>query len=280
VSSPPVSPRDLARDLSRLGVRAGDTLMLHASLRAVGPVEGGAQGVLDALEQAVGEAGTLLMVLGARDDWAHVNDLPESERPARLADAEPFDCHRTPADPDVGYLAEALRLRAGTRVSDHPEGRFGARGAYAAELLRDQPWHDYFGPGSPLERLCQLGGRVLRLGADLNTTTVLHWAEYLVDLPAKRRVRRYRRVMTSAGPQICHVDSLDDSEGIVAWPGEDYFALILRDYFDAGRARRGTVGRARSELLDAADLVRFAVAWMNARFAGLYPPASTSPRTP
>ncbi|MDI1475331.1 AAC(3) family N-acetyltransferase [Polyangium sp. y55x31] len=264
---PPQSPTDLVRDLRQLGVRAGDTLMIHASLRAVGPVEGGARGVLDALDDAVGEAGTLMMVLGARDDWAWVNDLPEHERAAHLENAEPFDSLRTPADPDVGYLAEALRQRPGTLVSDHPEGRFGARGARAVELLRDPPWHDYFGPGSPLEKLCQLGGRVLRLGADFNTTTVLHWAEYLVDLPDKRRVRRYRRIAGSSAPEIRHVDCLDDSDGIVEWDGEDYFAVILQEYLATGCARQGTVGRARSELLEAADLVRFGVAWMNSQFA-------------
>ncbi len=57
-------PREaLARDLRRLGVGAGDTLMVHASLRAIGPVEGGAGGVLDALEEAVSPQGTLLMPL-------------------------------------------------------------------------------------------------------------------------------------------------------------------------------------------------------------------------
>ena len=266
---PPLRPTDLARDLKQLGVRAGDMLMIHASLRALGPVEGGAGGVLDALDHAVGEGGTWMMVLGARDDWAWVNDLPEDERALHLADADPFDSLHTPADPDVGYLAEALRQRPGTLVTNHPEGRFGVRGARAVELVQDPPWNDYFGPGSPLERLCQIGGRVLRLGADFNTTTVLHWAEYLVDLPEKRRVRRYRRITGSPAPEIRYIDCLDDSDGIVEWPGEDYFALLLQDYLATGRAAQGTVGRARSELVEAADLVDFGVAWMNERFASL-----------
>ena len=78
--TPLQSPTDLVRDLERLGVRAGDTLMIHASLRALGPVEGGAGGVLDALDRAVGASGTWMMVLGARDDWAWVNDLPEDDQ--------------------------------------------------------------------------------------------------------------------------------------------------------------------------------------------------------
>ena len=48
----------LVADLRRLGVVEGDLLMVHASLRAIGPVLGGADGVIDALEVAVGPSGT------------------------------------------------------------------------------------------------------------------------------------------------------------------------------------------------------------------------------
>lgn len=133
------SVEHLTADLCRLGVSAGDLLMVHASLRAVGPVEGGADGVVDALQAAVGPGGTLLMTLGARDDWAWVNDRPEADRPALLNDAEPFDCLLTPADPDVGVLAKVFRARPATMVSDHPEGRFAASGPLARKLVENVP---------------------------------------------------------------------------------------------------------------------------------------------
>jgi aminoglycoside N3'-acetyltransferase len=256
---------EIERDLKRLGVKAGEAVMVHASLRKIGAVEGGAEGVLDALEAAVGD-GALMMTLGARDDWSWVNERPEAERAALLADAPPFDPLATPADPDVGYLAETFRRRPGTQVTDNPEGRFGARGPLAAELLREAPWDDYYGPGSPLNRLCRMGGRILRLGADMDTVTALHWAEYRAPVASKRRVRRHRKVMGPAGPTVRTVACLDDSDGIVDWPGEDYFAVILRDYLALGRARTGMVGAAPSELIDAADIVAFAADWMAARF--------------
>jgi len=134
---------EITDDLVRLGVHAGDLLMVHASLRALGPVEGGASGVVAAIDAAVGPAGTMLMTLGARDDMGWVNDRPEHERAALLAGSEPFDHLAAPADPDVGVLAEVFRATAGTLVSDHPEGRFGARGALAEALVSDVPWDDY-----------------------------------------------------------------------------------------------------------------------------------------
>ena len=265
---PALSIDGIAGALRRLGVMPGDVVMVHASLKAIGPVEGDAAGVLCALDMAVGAEGTLLMVLGATDDWSWVNDRPEWERPALLADAVPFDSLTTPAEKDVGVLAEVFRQAQGTQVSNHPEGRFAARGRLAAQLVADVPWDDYYGPGSPLEGLVNANGQVLRIGADTNTVTLLHYAEYLADVPSKRRVRRHRRVATPSGPEIRIVHCLDDSHGIVDWPGEDYFSVILRDYLGAHDVSRGFVGRAMSELISAPGLVTFATRWMTTHVAG------------
>jgi aminoglycoside N3'-acetyltransferase len=205
------------------------------------------------------------MTLGAEDEWSWVNDHPEDVREAFLAEAEPFDPLTTPAAEDVGALAEVFRTAPGTLVSNHPEGRFGARGRLADELTREVPWDDYYGPGSPLERLVEAHGKVLRLGADENTVTLIHYAEYLAHVPDKHRVRRHRRVRGANGPEIRLVEGLDDTLGIVDWPGEDYFAVILREYLAAHPPRRGLVGGAPSELLDARPLVDFAARWMTGR---------------
>jgi aminoglycoside N3'-acetyltransferase len=241
--------------------------MVHASMRAIGPVQDRAEGLVRALERAVGEDGTLVMNLGARDDWDWVNARPENERAALLAGSPPFDHLHTPADPDNGVLAEVFRQLPGTQVNNHPDARFGARGRLASYLLADPPWDDYYGPGSVLERLVQARGKVLRLGADLDTVTLLHYAEYLVPINQKRRVRRHHLVLEGDGARVRQVECLDDSEGIVEYAGEDYFAVIVREYLASGAGSRGTVGRAPSELLDARDLVEFAVAWMAMHFA-------------
>ncbi|HUP71467.1 MAG TPA: AAC(3) family N-acetyltransferase [Acidimicrobiales bacterium] len=262
MNSQPWPVEHVTADLQRLGVATGDLLMVHASLRAIGPVDGGADGVIDALEAAVGPSGTLFMTLGALDNWGWVNDRPEAERPELLRGSEPFDCLVAPADPEIGVLAEVFRTRPKTMVSDHPEGRFGASGPLADRLLDDVPWNDYYGSDSPLQRFTEAGGRVLRLGADLDTVTLLHYAEYVAPIPTKRRVRRHRLVKGREHPQLRVVECLDDSDGIVDYPGEDYFAVILREYLAAGRATTGIVGNATSELIDATDLVAFGVTWM------------------
>src|SRR6185369_11136693 len=134
--------------------------------------------------------------------------------------------------------------RPTTLVSDHPEGRFAAWGRLAKVLVDDVPWDDYYGPDSPLERFARAGGRVLRLGANPDTVTLLHYAEYLAPVPDKRRVCRSRLVHGPDGPEVRTVSCLDDSDGIVEWTGEDYFALILREYLARGTASTGLVGGA------------------------------------
>lgn len=239
----PTTRETLCRQLAALGVRHGEILMVHASMRKVGPVVDGAAGLIEALRDAVGPSGTLLMVLSARED-------------------APFDAHTSPVDvEDMGVLAEVFRTTSGVRVNDHAADRFAALGPRAALLLEPMPLHDYHGPGSVLERFTAQGGRVLRLGSNPDTVTLTHYAEYLAEVPAKRRVRR-RYVRADIGEQW--IESLDDSDGIVQWHKGDYFLQIFLDYRASGAPRIGPVGRCTAELLDGPDFVGFAVRWMEA----------------
>lgn len=117
--------------------------------------------------------------------------------------------------------------------------------------------HDDHGPGSVLERLVEVGAQVLRLGADIDSRTLTHDAEYRAELPDKRRVtRRVRRA--DIGEQS--IESLDDDDGIVG-DGE-YFERILEDYLAAGHARSARVGQCTAEFIDAAHFVDFATHWL------------------
>jgi aminoglycoside 3-N-acetyltransferase len=266
-----LSVSELSEQIRELGVEPGDTLMVHASLRAIGPVDRGADGVIDALQAAVGPAGTLIMILGADLAWYSVSE-PSLESASDLAKRfAPFDKDRTPAMREIGWLAEVFRRRPGVCVTDHPDGRFAAWGARADELLADTPWDHYYGPDSVLDRFCRMGGRILRLGANLDTVTALHLAEYRAALPDKRQRTIYFLVAGPAGPEIRQVTSLDNEFGIVDWRGEDYFALILKAYFAAGHGVHGRVGGAQTELIEAPHLVRFGTTWMEANL-------STAPR--
>ncbi len=234
-----MSTPSLAAQLEALGVGRGSVAMLHVGMRSVG---GRAEALLDALQAVVGPEGTLVMVLGADPD-------------------EPFDRLRTPVDvEDMGVFAEAFRRRCGEHVSDHAAARAGALGPAAEHLLRSPPLHDYYGPGSLLQRFTALPkAGVLRLGASPDTVTLTHHAEYLARLPHKRSTV-YDVVRADIGAQS--IRCLDDTHGIADWAGGDYFPQITADFVAAGHARVGPVGGCRAEWLPAEAFVDFAVAWL------------------
>ena len=234
----------LVQQLIELGVGSCNVIMVHASMRKTGPIEGGADVLLDALFHVLGDKGTMIMVLGATEKL-------------------PFDAQTTPAHEDMGVLAERFRQRQTVTVNDHAASRYGAHGPLSSVLLEPVVQDHYHGSGSVLERFLEHKGAVLRLGADIDTVTLTHYAEYLADLPYKRLVRR-RYVCADKGEQW--IESLDDCEGIAHWDeGDDYFSQILIDFLGGGNVQTGQVGHCNAELFDAQTFVDFAVHWLETR---------------
>lgn len=78
--------QQLIDELGALGVARGDAVMLHSSLSALGPVEGGAATVVDALLEAVGRDGTLLVPAFRSDVWGDTKDFTNSDCDCTSAD--------------------------------------------------------------------------------------------------------------------------------------------------------------------------------------------------
>jgi aminoglycoside 3-N-acetyltransferase len=159
---------ELTDDLLSLGVRPEGVLMVHSSLKALGPVEGGAETVIVGLLEALGGSGTLLMP-------ALTYERVTAEQPL-------FDVKRTPGN--VGLIPETFRLRAGTKRSLHPTHSVCATGPQATELLEAHLQDDTpCGAHSPFHRLPEFGGQILMLGCGLEPNTSMHAIEELVVPP-------------------------------------------------------------------------------------------------
>ena len=55
------SAEQFHRDLLTLGLKAGDTVMMHSSFKSLGGIEGGAETVFRVLLEILGEDGTLML---------------------------------------------------------------------------------------------------------------------------------------------------------------------------------------------------------------------------
>lgn len=268
----PVTRSELAHDLRHLGVREGGVVMAHARISLLGWVVGGAESVVRAILDALGPDGTLMAYAGWEDDPYHLAEWPDAWQRAYLAELPPFDSDSSEADHEMGRLAERIRTWPGARASAGHVMRMAAIGPRAEWLTRDQPWDYPEGPGSPLAKLVEADGQVLMLGAPLETLTILHYAESLVDSPEKRLVTY--RIPIREGDEVVWKEVRDHDtsdrgafpyERFVA-PGRDPFDFIGAEAIKAGCGKRGRVGSGTSHLFEAGALVRFAVAWMEERF--------------
>jgi aminoglycoside 3-N-acetyltransferase len=278
---PPITRSRLVNDLAALGVAAGDVLMVHTRLSAVGWVVGGSGTVVQALLDVLGPDGTLLAYAGWEDDSYDLDDLPPSWQAAYRAELPPFDRRTSEGVKENGALPERIRTWPGAKRSRQPEASIVALGNKAAWITADHPWDDPYGAGSPIAKLVASAGKVLMLGAPLDTITLLHHAESTARVPDKRRVcyqmpileddgtvtwRTIHDINTSTGafPYESVADEIAATPGMQ--PGDAEFAAIARQALAAGIGRRGRVGTAQSFLFPAAPLHAFAERWLEQRF--------------
>lgn len=254
----------LARHLRAIGITPGGVLMVHAGLRSVGKVLGGPDSLIAALREVLGPEGTLLAYTdwnGGDDNiWAEDGSVPEELKP----EIAPFDPAASRSTRYNGAFVEFVRTTPGARRSANPGAACAALGAQADWLTADHQFDYGYGPGSPLARLVEARGDVLMLGAPLDTMTLLHHAEHLADGPGKRIINAENPLLIDGQVQWRWIEEFDTSEPVIAGFPDDYFATIVEGFLATGRGVRGIIGNAPSVLVPAAEIVPFAVAWIEA----------------
>jgi aminoglycoside 3-N-acetyltransferase len=222
-----ITRRRLIDQLQALGVRRGDVLLVHTSFRQVRPVEGGPRGLIDALREAVGDEGTLVM-----PSWTGTDD-------------EPFDPATTAASADLGIVADEFRRLPGVVRSDHAFA-FAAAGPAAGHVTSDPlPLPPHI-PASPVGRVRDLDGRVLLLGVGHDADTTIHLAELEAGVPY-------------GVPKQC--TALHAGRAVqIEYRENDHccerFALADEWLRARGLQAEGPVGHAHARLVRSRDLVR------------------------
>ncbi len=162
-----VTKQDIHAMLAELGVRHDDTLTIHASLRAVGPIEGGADGLIDALKEYLCDG----LLLIPTHTWAVVNR------------ANPhFDVRET--RPNIGTLARVAAFRSDAVRSLHPTHSLAGFGRDAHAYLAGEEKSATPAPvGGALSRLYERSGKVLLVGVGHERNTYLHAVDERMDQP-------------------------------------------------------------------------------------------------
>ncbi len=153
--------KGLQEDLKAIGVREGQCLEVHSSLRSIGPVEGGATTVVEALIGLLGPHGTLAMSAYPLSPPIPVTD---EERDAGID----WEVRRLPDDSiertGMGAVSDRFRNR--------PDVVLGTGIHRVCAWGRDAQVH-----ASGYKHLADSDGHALLIGVDIDRCSSMHLAE-------------------------------------------------------------------------------------------------------
>jgi aminoglycoside 3-N-acetyltransferase len=226
-----VSIQEIIESLRAIGVQEGDNLAVHSSLHSLGWVDGGANGVVDALMQTLTPNGTLLMPTMNRREpvWLHA---------------------QTPSK--VGKITEVFRTMEGVCRSIHPTHSVAAWGKRAGEFVEGHPAASALGVDSPFHRLSKAGGKVLMIGVTYTTCSMIHVAEAIAKVP-------YMGIFYP-GYELPLLARLANGMELTFHPFENpgdssCFQVVERRLEADGRLTLGRIGQARSTLALGRDVL-------------------------
>lgn len=159
----------LKDDFTNLGIKPGDTILMHSSYKSLGPLDGGAKTFYDTLLNVLGSEGTLIVPALSFDTVTRENPV--------------FDIDSTPSC--VGYLSEFFRTSSyGVIRSAHATHSCCAVGKYAKEITENHIKDiTPVGENSPFAKLPLIGGKILMLGCSLCKNTSMHGVEETAEPP-------------------------------------------------------------------------------------------------
>ena len=193
-----VNKSDVQALLSGLGIKSSDTVMIHTSMRAIGGVEGGCDGLIDAFREYLSDG----LFLIPTHTWANVNR------------AQPvYDVRST--EPCIGALPTVAAFRPDGVRSLHPTHSVAAFGARAEEFVKGEECASTpCSEGGVWRRLYDEDAWILLLGVGLDKNTYIHAVDEILDLKGRLGEARELTVIDKEGREYktsfrphCHATS-------------------------------------------------------------------------
>ena len=252
-----VLKHDILQALKNVGVKQGQAVMVHTSLSSLGFVCGGAQIVIEALLETVGNTGTVMM---PTQSWKNLDptagvhwEEPEEWWELIRENYPAYDKDITPTN-TMGAVAEMFRKWNGTLRSDHPARSVAAWGKYAKHLTDNHDLSNIFGDDSPLSKLYDLDGYVLLIGVGYDKNTSLHLADARAAYPGKHNCIEHSAIMEN---------------GKRVWKAYETLFVDGEDFEQIGEAfeqdcnvQKVDLGNGFIKLMKQRELVDFAVKWI------------------
>ncbi len=178
-----ITSEEIVSKLREMGLAAGDTLLIHASIKSMGYVEGGPRAVARALLEAVGPAGTLVAPA-----FTFAHEIQENPL---------FDMEREPSE--MGSVTEAVRTLPGALRSAAYRHSVSAVGPNAVRICGTPVEKSPFSMEGSFGQMLNLDAKVLLMGVSYVHCTAAHFAEYLSNVPYRHSMMKPMRILRKDG---------------------------------------------------------------------------------
>lgn len=158
---------ELKAQLKAMGIEPTDTVVIHTSMKAIGEVEGGPNGFLDAFCEYLSEGLFLVPT--------HTWDVVTADNPY-------YDVRSTV--PNIGLIPRVAATRPDGIRSLHPTHSVWAHGKRAAEFIAgEENACSPAGPGGCWDRMADWHAKILLIGVKNDKNTFIHSIDERAKLP-------------------------------------------------------------------------------------------------
>ena len=225
---------DLTNDLKNMGLKQTDTIMVHSSMKAIGPVDGGADTVVDVFMEYFKEG----LFMTPTHTWAQMSE-----------EYSLFDPSTEPAC--VGIIPNIFRQREGVVRSLHPTHSIAAYGPRAASYIEgEENVKTPCQPGGCWSRLLEEEAKILMLGCTHIRNTFIHAVEELLDVPERLTEKPVDFQIKMPDGSIKEVSVHRHYNRLQPHISEEYDKL-MQAYYDCDAAKLVKFGDADCILCDA-----------------------------
>jgi aminoglycoside 3-N-acetyltransferase len=234
-----ITKQDLLNNLKEIGIQNNDVLLVHSSLSRIGFLEDGPKTLVDALIEAVGPAGHILMPTSPNNVY-QLNYIRETPF---------FDVLNTPSK--TGKTTEYFRNLPTTVRSLHPTEPVSVLGPRADYFVKDHfaqltPYNE----NSPFFKVSKEGGKILYIGVSLSMAgTNLHTLEDAVDFkfPVYHTEIFDFKVIDDKGKKHSVQTKVHDPN----WSKKRKCDDLIPLFEEQGALKKVKIGQAESLLVDA-----------------------------
>ena len=183
---------EIVTGFEQLELKKGDVVLVHSAMRTFGHIEGGADAVVDAFLEVLGEEGTLVV-----PTFSYVHEIED--------------------DPIIDMATEPSEMGIITRTAlKHPESHrsvafrhsLTAIGRQSRVITEVDPTLSEFDPRSSFGVLVSLNAKIVLLGVTYSSSTTFHLAEYISRVPYRHLLERNVRIRQKDG-RLVHQTIID-----------------------------------------------------------------------